>query len=61
MNAYFFGSIYRENIKFNKEDAVYLCLTQSEGLMVFSIVQIINYDLWNEIKKELNVLKTISE
>lgn len=33
------------------DDAVYACLTQSKGLMVFSIVQIINYDLWNEIKK----------
>ena len=45
-----YGTIYGENNKKNMEDAVYVCLTQSEGLMVFDIVQVINYNLWGDIK-----------
>ncbi|WP_430973620.1 hypothetical protein [Sunxiuqinia rutila] len=32
-------------------DAVELCLTLFDGLMIFDIVQVIEYDLWDEIKK----------
>jgi hypothetical protein len=33
------------------EDAVYVCLTQSAGLMVFDIVQVIKYNMWDDIKR----------
>ena len=46
-----YGTIYGENNKKNMEDAVYVCLTQTEGLMVFDIVQVIKYNLWDDIKK----------
>jgi uncharacterized lipoprotein YddW (UPF0748 family) len=52
-----YGTIYGENNKENMEDAVYLCLTQTEGLMVFDIVQVINYNLWDDIKKGINRAK----
>ena len=45
-----YGTIYAEN-KNSMEDAVYVCLTQSAGLMVFDIVQVIKYDLWSDIKR----------
>jgi len=35
-------------------DAVNLCLTKTEGLMVFDIVQVIEYDLWDGIKDGIN-------
>lgn len=46
-----FGTIYALNHKTNAEDAVYVCLSQSAGLMVFDIVQVIGFDLWDSIKK----------
>ena len=46
-----YGTIYGENNMKNMEDAVYVCLTQSAGLMVFDIVQVIKYNQWNDIKR----------
>lgn len=45
-----YGSIYALSNRDNIADAVYLTLEKSEGLMVFDIVQVIEYDLWDEIK-----------
>lgn len=44
------GSIYGEANKQDMENAVYLTLRDSEGLMVFDIVQVINYNQWKSIK-----------
>jgi uncharacterized lipoprotein YddW (UPF0748 family) len=33
------------------EEGAYICLTQSGGLMVFDIVQVIQFDLWDELKR----------
>lgn len=46
-----YGSIYGEANKSNMEDAVYLTLSNSAGLMIFDIVQVIQHDLWNAIEK----------
>lgn len=46
-----YGTVYGENNIKNMEDAVHMCLTKSAGLMVFDIVQVIKYNLWNDIKK----------
>lgn len=48
-----YGSIYANNWK-KIEDAAYLCLKNSEGLMVFDIVQVIQYDLWAELKRAID-------
>ena len=47
-----YGSIYAANQKTNKDisDAVYLSLRDTDGLSVFDIVQVIQYNLWNGIK-----------
>lgn len=44
-----YGSIYALN-KDNVEDASYLCLRDSDGLMVFDIVQVIEFNLWGKLK-----------
>ncbi|MCD7978402.1 MAG: hypothetical protein LUG51_15130 [Tannerellaceae bacterium] len=44
------GSIYALNHQ-DFEEATYVALAHSEGLMVFDIVQVIQYDLWDEIRK----------
>ena len=44
-----YGSLYAQNYK-DFDDAVYLCLSRTEGLMVFDIVQVIENSLWDEIK-----------
>lgn len=44
-----YGSLYAQNFN-DFEDAVYLSLSRTEGLMVFDIVQVIENDLWDEIK-----------
>jgi Uncharacterized protein conserved in bacteria len=49
-----YGTIYGENNKKNIEDAVYVCLTQTAGLMVFDIVQVIHYNLWDDIRKGID-------
>ncbi len=46
-----YGTVYGENNIKNMEDAVHMCLTKSAGLMVFDIVQVIKYNLWDDIKK----------
>lgn len=46
-----YGSVYALNHKDNIEDAVYVCLKNSEGLMVFDIVQVIQFKQWSAIKK----------
>lgn len=48
-----YGTIYALNYN-DIEDATYVCLTQSEGLMVFDIVQVIEYNLWDSIKKGID-------
>ncbi len=47
------GSLYADLYKTNGGDlidAVELCLVLSDGLMIFDIVQVIEYDLWDEIE-----------
>lgn len=46
-----YASIYALNHKENIEDAVYVCLRDSDGLMVFDIVQVIAFDQWSAIKR----------
>ncbi len=46
-----YGSIYALNHKDNIEQAVDLCLKESEGLMVFDIVQVIGFNQWDAIKR----------
>ena len=47
-----YGSIYAANQRTNKDisDAVFICLTNTDGLSVFDIVQVIQYNLWDGIK-----------
>lgn len=49
-----YGSIYAQNHLEEFEDAVYLSLSRTEGLMVFDIVQVIHNDLWDEIKSGID-------
>lgn len=46
-----FGTIYALNHATNIVDAVSLCLEKSEGLMIFDIVQVIEMNLWDDIRK----------
>lgn len=46
-----YGTIYALNHELNIEDAVYVCLRDSEGLMVFDICQVIQFDLWEDIRR----------
>lgn len=48
-----YGSIYAQNWK-NFEDAVYLSLSRTDGLAVFDIVQVIEFGLWDEIKRGID-------
>lgn len=45
------GSIYALLHEHNIADAVKVCLTESDGLMVFDIVQVIEQNLWDDIRK----------
>jgi len=47
-----YGSVYAANQKTAKDisDAVFLCLRDTDGLSVFDIVQVIQYNLWDGIK-----------
>lgn len=45
-----YGSLYAQNHLDEFEDAVYLCLRDTEGLMVFDLVQVIRFNLWDKIK-----------
>ena len=42
-----YGTLYALNHEDNIADAVYVCLSQSEGLMVFDIVQVIEFNQWD--------------
>lgn len=44
-----YGSLYALNHS-DIEDQVYVCLTQSEGLVMFDIVQVIGFNLWDRLK-----------
>ena len=46
-----YATIYALNHEENIEDAVYVCLRDSEGLMVFDICQVIGFDLWDDIRR----------
>lgn len=48
-----YGSIYAQNWK-DFEDAVYLSLSRTDGLAVFDIVQVIEFDLWDEIRRGID-------
>lgn len=47
------SSIYALNHPDNMEDAAYVCLRDSEGLMVFDICQVIQFDLWDDIRRAI--------
>lgn len=44
-----YGSLYALNHS-DIEDQVYVCLTQSEGLVMFDVVQVIEFNLWDRLK-----------
>ncbi len=46
-----YGSLYAQNHVDEFEDAVYLCLTRTEGVMVFDIIQVIENNLWDAIHR----------
>ena len=47
-----YGSVYAANQRTTKDisDAVYICLRDTDGLSVFDIVQVIQFNLWEGIK-----------
>ena len=47
------GSIYALSHQ-TMEDAAYLSLVETDGLVVFDIVQVIRYDLWDEFKRAID-------
>lgn len=49
-----YGSIYGLSNRSNMADAVEHTLGNSAGLMVFDIVQVIEYDLWDEIEEGIS-------
>ena len=53
-----YGTIYALNHKVNIADAVSLCLEKSGGLVVFDIVQVIEMNLWDGIRKGIERSET---
>lgn len=51
-----FANNHRDNadVNINIENAVYICLRETPGLMVFDIVQVNQYGLWNGIKRGID-------
>jgi hypothetical protein len=49
-----YGTIFALNHIHNVEDAVYISLSQTDGLMVFDISQVIQFDEWNAIKRGID-------
>jgi uncharacterized lipoprotein YddW (UPF0748 family) len=47
------ASIYAQNYE-HIEDAAYVGLSQTEGLVVFDIIQVINYNLWDSLKRAID-------
>lgn len=54
-----YGTIYALNHKENIADAVDLCLQRTGGLMVFDIVQVIEMDLWDGIRKGIQSAESV--
>lgn len=44
------GSLYAINHKGEFEDAVYVCMKNTTGVMVFDLVHVVNLNLWDQIK-----------
>lgn len=44
------GSLYAKNTVDEFDDAVYLSLSRTEGLMVFDMIQVVQNNLWDKIK-----------
>jgi len=55
-----YGSIYALNHKNNIADAVYVCLKESQGLVVFDIVQVIDFNEWDGIKSGIQRAVTVN-
>jgi len=53
-----YGSIYANNYA-HIEDDIQLCLTQSEGLVLFDIVQVIDHNLWGRLKDGIDKAEKI--
>lgn len=49
-----YGSLYALNGGDDFDDAVYLSLSRTEGLMVFDMVQVVEKNLWDKIKKGID-------
>ena len=49
-----YGSLYAQNHLDQFDDAVYLCLKKTKGVMVFDIVHVINNDMWAAIKRGID-------
>ena len=49
-----YGSLYAKNHLDEFEDAVYLCLQKTKGVMVFDIVQVIKNGLWDDIRRGID-------
>lgn len=49
-----YGSLYAQNHIDQFEDAVYLCLTRTDGVMVFDIIQVIENNLWEPIRRGID-------
>ena len=46
-----YGSLYAKNHLDQFDDAVYLCLQKTKGVMVFDIIQVIDNNLWDAIRR----------
>ena len=49
-----YGSLYAKNHLDQFDDAVYLCLQKTKGVMVFDIVQVIDNNLWDAIRRGID-------
>lgn len=49
-----YGSLYAKNHLDKFDDAVCLCLERTDGVMVFDIVQVIENNLWDAIKRGID-------
>ena len=58
-----YGSVYAANQKTAKaiSDAVYICLRDTDGLSVFDISQVIQFDLWDGIRDGIRRAEALTE
>lgn len=49
-----YGTVQCADPKFDIEEAVYLCMMRTRGLMVFDIVHVINNNKWDAIKRGID-------